>query len=125
MTALLTAGALVATFVLLLSAVRTGTAATASDPNPRGPWGILERTPNRSRSLNPHERRWQTALLSGRKNSSRWKDVVAELTELRRRAGCDGEPAPDRYDVGWIDRTIDELERSVQELPQHNEGPFR
>jgi len=120
-TALLTGAAVVATIVLLLSAARTGGAATPSDRNSRGPWGIVTRAPSGRRPLNPHERRWQTSLLSGRKNASRWKDLVVELRELERRAGCDLGEAPDEYDGRWIDESIRALERSIRST-EHREG---
>lgn len=124
MIALLTGAAVIGTIALLLSAGRTGGSATPGDPNPRGPWGIATRTPSRKRTLNPHERRWQTALLSGRRNPSRWKDLVADLQELERRADCDLGPAPDRHDAGWVEAAIDRLERCM-DAPDQSREPVR
>lgn len=115
MTALLVAIAIGATVVLLLSAARTGAAGTAGHTNRRGPWGIAVRTSTQNRDLNPHERRWQTALLSGRSNATRWKDVVAEIELLERLRGISSDRvAPSTHDSAWIDQRIDALERSMR-----------
>lgn len=115
MTGLLVAIAIVATVVLLVSAARAGAMGTAGHPNRRGPWGIAVRTSRPSGNVNPHERRWQTALLSGRNNDSRWGDLVAEIETLERLCGIDGGPeVPNEHDGRWIDRRIDALEQSIR-----------
>lgn len=115
MTGLLVAAAIVAALTLVVSAARTGADATAADLNRRGNWGIVERTPDRSRDLNPHQRRWQTALLSGRTNRSRWKDVAAEIDELGRQCGVapDASP-PSSLDHAWIEERLAVLEQAVE-----------
>ena len=117
MTGLLTAAAIFTTLALLLSASRTGAAGTPGDLNPRGSWGIVSLTPRRQRDLNPHERRWQTVLLSGRNNPSRWKDLVAEIETLERLRGITAsEPAPDSHDNAWIEAQIRTLEAEIDAL---------
>jgi len=116
MTGLLTAAAIIATIMLVISATRTAANATASDPNKRGPWGICLWTSERSRPLNPHERRWQTALLTGKDNPSRWDSVVVELAALENLA--DVEPidaAPTSHDHQWIEASIANLEAHIHD----------
>ena len=111
MTGLLTAAAIVTTIILLVSASNTGSNATSSDKFSRGTWGIASWTSNRNRPLDPHERRWQTAMLSGRDNDSRWRDLVSEIQTLEYLAGVAGQgPAPGSYDTSWIDSNIADLE---------------
>jgi len=116
MSGLLTALAVIALIMLLGSASRVGGLATAIDPYQRGRWGIARWTSNRTRPLNPHERRWQTSLLSGRDNDSRWRDLVVELQALERLSGAApiGEP-PESHDAGWVERTIANLEETAKE----------
>lgn len=117
MTGLLTAAAIITTLVLLLSASRTGAAGTPGDLNHRGSWGIVDLTLRRRRNLNPHERRWQTVLLSGRDNPSRWKDLVAEIEALQRLRGITAtKPAPDSHDNAWIEAQISTLENAIDDL---------
>lgn len=116
MTGLLTAAAVVTAIILLLSATKTGAQATASDANKRGSWGIATWTSTRNRALNPHERRWQTSLLSGRDNSSRWKNLVIEIQALEQLRGVTSVgPAPAKHDRGWVEASIANLEQSVTE----------
>lgn len=114
MTGLLTGLATIATIMLLVSAAHTGSRATASDSYSRGSWEIARWTSSRNRPLDAHELRWQTSLLSGKHNESRWRDVVAELAELEKKAaGVDPGDAPDAYNSRWVDDRITQLEAAI------------
>ena len=79
MIGLLTAAAVITLITLLSSGANAAARATASDPHKRGVWGFADWTSVRNRPLNPHQRRWQTALLSSKDNDTRWRDLVAEI----------------------------------------------
>lgn len=130
MTGLLTLCAVVATIALLVSATTTGAQATAGDPNKRGPWGIANWRPKRNRALNPHERRWQTTLLSGKDNPSRflsgnenptrWTTVVSEIAALEKLRGIEpAGPVPETYNNRWIEASIANLEASIHDTSIH------
>ena len=116
MTGLLTAAAIIATLTLLVSATRTGSQVTAADQNKRGTWGIAHWHSQRNRNLNPHERRWQTTLLSGKDNSSRWDTATNEVAALERLRGiAPSGPAPTSHNHQWIEATIAILEASIND----------
>jgi hypothetical protein len=116
MTGLLTVAAVITALILLLSATKTGAQATTSAANQRGSWGIATWTSTRNRALNPHERRWQTSLLSGRDNPSRWKNLVIEIQALEQLSSVvPVGPAPDKHDSGWVEASITNLEQSISE----------
>ena len=116
MTGLLTVVAAIATIALLVSATRAGSQATAGDSQKRGPWGIVNWHSQRTRPLNPHERRWQTSLLSGKVNPSRWDTVVNEIAALEHLRGIDPVgPAPKSHDHQWIEASIANLEASIHD----------
>jgi len=113
--------AVIATLTLLLSAVATGAKATASDDGKRGVWGIIHWTRARHRPLNPHERRWQTALLSAKESDTRWRDLVAGIQALERQRGIDTsdsaseDPAPKQHNARWVEAAIVRLEGDSKE----------
>ena len=114
MTGLLTVAAVIATITLIVSATRTTAQVTAADPNKRGPWGIAQWHSQRNRPLNPHERRWQTTLLSGKDNSSRWDLATSEIAALQNLRGIEpATPPPDSHSHQWIEDSIAELEASI------------
>ncbi len=116
MTALLTVAAVVATLSLIVSATRTGAQATAADPNKRGSWGIAKWHNRRDRPLNPHERRWQTSLIAGKDNSTRWNSVADEIAALERVRGIDpAAPRPSSHNHQWIEASIANLEKSMSD----------
>lgn len=118
MTGLLTAAAILATMTLIVSATRTGARVTAGDPNKRGTWGIAHWHSQRNRPLNPHERRWQTTLLSGKDNSSRWDMVTNEIAALEQLRGIDPpNAAPTSHNHQWIEASIANLEASIHDSP--------
>ncbi|MFT4597297.1 MAG: hypothetical protein ACI9TF_001545 [Paracrocinitomix sp.] len=116
MTGLLTVAAVLATITLIVSATRTGAQVTGREPNKRGTWGIAHWDSQRNRSLNPHERRWQTTLLSGKDNSSRWDTVSNEIAALEHLRGIDPPgPAPTSHNHQWIEASIANLEASIHD----------
>lgn len=116
MTGLLTAAAILATITLIISATRTGSQVTAGDPDKRGPWGIAHWHSQRNRPLNPHERRWQTTLLSGKDNSSRWDTVANEIAALEQLRGIDPpSAAPTSHNHQWVEASIANLEASIHD----------
>lgn len=123
-TVLLTAAAVITTLMLLASASNAASRATASDPHKRGSWGIAELTWDRDRALNPHQRRWQTVLISGRDNDSRWSDLVAEIRALEHLANNDGVgPAPSDHDNKWLEASIANLEQSLSQTNPGDPAP--
>lgn len=116
MTGLLTVAAIIATIILLVSATRTGAQVTASDPNKRGAWGIAQWHSQRTRPLNPHERRWQTTLLSGKDNPSRWDTATNEIAALQNLRGIEPKtPPPTSHSHQWIEACIADLEASMHD----------
>lgn len=116
MTGLLTAAAVIATITLVVSATRTAAQVTASDPYKRGSWGIAQWHSQRSRALNPHERRWQTTLIAGKDSASRWNSVVAEIAALEKLRGiAPVSPIPDAYNHEWIEASIARLDASLHD----------
>lgn len=114
MTGLLTAAAIIATISLIVSATRTAANATAGDANKRGPWGICMWSSQRSRPLNPHERRWQTSLLTGKDNPSRWDTVVSEIRALEKLADIAPVSTPPKsHNHQWIEASIANLEANM------------
>ena len=114
MTALLTAVAVVATFVLVLSALGEMAKGTPRDASTRGPWGVVTWTSTRDRSLDPQARRWQTAIVSAETNPMRWRDLVAEIETLERIG--DVVPvgqAPKSFSRAWLEASIANLERAT------------
>ena len=124
MTGLLTLFAVIATISLLASAAATGAQATGSDPNKRGPWGIASWHAQRSRALNPHERRWQTTLLSGKDNPARWTTAVNEITALERLRDLDpAGPVTEKFNNQWIEASIANLEASIHDSTPPGDTP--
>lgn len=114
MTGLLTAAAAILVFSMLATAAGTLGRATPSDPNKRGRWGMVTRTSQRNRPLNPQERRWQTLLIAGKDADTRWRDVVSEVETLRRlNSITTGEAAPDEYSSSWLNQAVSELEATI------------
>jgi len=114
MTGLLTAAAVITTLTLLVSGTNALSRATASDSHKRGPWGIASWAFERNRSLNPHQRRWQTVLISGRDNESRWSDLVAEIQLLEKLSNTPGiTPVPSSHSNQWIEASLANLERAT------------
>lgn len=123
MTGVLTAAAVIMVLSLMASAAGTLGRASAADPHRRGRWGMLTRTSQRVQPLNPQERRWQTALIAGKDNESRWRDVVVELETLQRlNSISSSQPAPASYDSRWLGRTISELEASIDAKTTSDHG---
>ena len=111
MIVLLLVVAAVATFGLIGSSMRSIARVTATDTMSRGRWGVLESDFRRTRRLDAHERRWQTALISGRDQPTRWPDVVAEIGALERAAEAASDPDPPAgFDGTWIDQRLTLLE---------------
>lgn len=124
MTGLLTAAAVITTLMLLSSAAHVASRATASDPHKRGPWGIAHWAVERNRPLNPHQRRWQTALISGRDNETRWSDLVAEIQLLEKLSNTPGiTPIPSSHSNQWVEASLANLERSVSEHTRTSHPP--
>ena len=124
MTGLLTLFAVLATITLLISATGTAARATASDDNKRGPWGIAQWHSQRNRPLNPHERRWQTTLLSGKDNPARWTTAVNEIAALQDLRGLDPvAPAPNAHNNHWIEASIASLEASIEDSTRPGDTP--
>lgn len=119
MTFLLLAASIVALFMLIASAGSTFAKATTSDTDGRGPWGIVYWSRERRRDLDPHERRWQTALLSGKDSNARWGDVVAEIETLEYLSNVTSSPEPPAsYDHRWIEDRLANLETIIDERTQ-------
>ena len=117
MSGLLTAAAVFTTLLLLASAANSAARATASDAHKRGSWGIAHWRSERHRPLNPHQRRWQTALIAGRDNDSRWPDLVAEIQLLEKLSNTTGiSPVPAKHDARWVEASLANLEQSVSSL---------
>ena len=115
MTGLLTVAAVIVVLSLMTSAAGTLGRVAPADPSRRGPWGMITRTSQRTRPLNPQERRWQTALIAGKDADIRWRDLVAEIETLQRLNSISpDEPAPESYSARWIDRTVSELEATIE-----------
>ena len=106
---LVVAGA--AAFGLIASSLSSLSRVTATDTMSRGRWGVLDWDFRRDRRLDAHERRWQTALISGRDQPTRWPDLVAEIATLERAAGVepDSNP-PTTFDAEWIATRLTRLE---------------
>lgn len=119
MTLLLIAGSVIALFTLLASAESEFSKAMDSDSEHRGPWGIVYRNQARRRDLDPHERRWQTALLSGKDNPARWRTVVSEIETLEYLANVTSSPdPPEAFDRNWIEERLANLEAVMEERTQ-------
>jgi len=119
MTGLLAAAAAITLITLLISATSTVSNATPSDAHRRGTWGVLRFTMNRVRPLNSHERRWQTSLLSGKDNESRWRDLVEEIEALEKLSNVSRkEGAPDSFDSAWVETMLSSLEAAMAEKTQ-------
>ena len=115
MIGLLTSVAVIAAILLIVSATRALSSATSLFQNRRGTWGIARWTSTRIRPLNPHERRWQTALISAKDNPTRWPDLVTEIDQLHRLAGIAIDDPPDDHDHRWIESRLVTLEALVAE----------
>ena len=106
---LVVAGAI--TFGLVASALGSITRVTATDTMSRGRWGVLDWDFRRTRRLDAHERRWQTSLISGRDQPTRWPDFVAEVAALERAADLPADPDPPAaFDADWIADRLNRLE---------------
>ena len=111
MIVLLLVVAAVITFGLVASSLSSISRVTATDTMSRGRWGVLEWDFRRNRRLDAHERRWQTALISGRDQPTRWPDFVSEVTALERAAELDPDPDPPAsFDAEWIGARLTRLE---------------
>lgn len=105
--------AAVVAFGLVASSMGSLTRSTATDTMSRGRWGVIDWDFRRSRRLDAHERRWQTALISARDQPGRWPDMVAEITTLERSADLAPDPAPPAsFDAEWIAARLATLEAS-------------
>jgi hypothetical protein len=117
MVVLATIAAVIATVMLVISAISSAAQVTAADRESRGPWGIMTRVSLRNRPLDPHERRWQTALLSARTNPSRWRDLRDEIARLERSAGIAPHSAPETFNAGWLEAHLRDLEAAAGDQP--------
>lgn len=111
MALLLTALGAIAACVLLVSAIELIGRVTPTDPSSRGSWGILDWQSVRTRPLDAHERRWQTALLSADRQPERWPDFLEELARLERAAEIPSDPNPPaEFDLEWVRNQINRLD---------------
>lgn len=110
--------AAIATAALIGPAVTTLSRATATDSASRGPWGVLDWDWRRTRNLDAHERRWQTALIAGNDQDNRWPDFVEEVERLEHNAELSSDPSPPAtFDREWIVHRLELLEASQTTTP--------
>jgi len=117
MTILLVCVAAFGAMALIGSALTSISDVTPTDTESRGRWGVLKWEWQRTRRLDAHERRWQTALIHGRQQASRWPDVIAEIERLERAAELESDPQPPTdHDARWIDERLTALEQHLDTL---------
>jgi hypothetical protein len=111
MIVLLLVVATILTFGLVASSMASISRVTATDTMSRGRWGVIDWDFRRNRRLDAHERRWQTSLISGRDQATRWPDFVAEVAALERAADLPVDPdPPTSFDADWIAAQLARLE---------------
>lgn len=114
MALLLTVIAVVSTCVLLASGIGLITRVTPTDRSHRGGWGIADWQWDRTRPLDAHERRWQTALLTAKRQDSGWRDLVALVRQLERSAEIPSDPnPPDELNEDWLRAQLERLEAAA------------
>lgn len=119
MIGLLIVAAIATTVALVSSSFRSISAATGTDTSSRGPWGVLDWDWKRTRHLDAHERRWETSLISGRKQPARWPELIEAITELERAADVSHDPEPpDSFDAKWVEARLRRLEDHQRALQQ-------
>lgn len=117
MIVLLVCAAAFGAMALIGSALTSISQVTPTDTESRGRWGVLNWEWQRNRRLDAHERRWQTALIHGRQQPTRWPDLVAEIERLEQAVELapDPEPPPE-HDARWLDERLSALEHHLDTI---------
>lgn len=110
--------------ILIGPAFTTLSKATKTDGGSRGPWGILDWDWRRTRKLDAHERRWQTALIGSSEQAIRWRDFVGEIERLERAAEMPSDPTPPpEFDRDWLTDRLERLEAHQNQPTSNQETP--
>ena len=109
--------AIVGTISLIVSSFGAINDVTPTEMESRGRWGVVSWQWQRTRRLDAHERRWQTALITAAKQPTRWPDLVAEIERLERSADVASDPTPpSTHDAAWVDARLTALEQHLDTL---------